>query len=184
MTRRELRPVARLFSKKRSVRSRVAGALLLTLSLGVAAFGIATAVYLEQLAAVLRIVSQHESYADRVGVCLDTAHLWGAGHDISTAESTLQVLRHFDETVGLQRLKVIHLNDTKMALSSHRDVHARLGEGIIGEEGLHTLLTDPRLAHVAVLLETPIFTDGNDKENWEHDKTQIAKAKELTEERM
>jgi deoxyribonuclease-4 len=109
-------------------------------------------------------------------VCLDTAHLWGAGHDIGSVEAALQVLKHFDETVGLQQLKVIHLNDTEMGLGSHRDVHARLGEGIIGEEGLRTLLTDPRLEHVAVILETPILTDEKDKEDWEHDKTQIAKA--------
>jgi deoxyribonuclease-4 len=115
----------------------------------------------------------------RVGVCLDTAHLWGAGHDISNKESALQVLQHFDDTVGLQRLKVIHLNDTEMGLGSHRDVHARLGEGIIGEEGLRALLTDPRLEHVAVLLETPILTDDKDKEDWVHDKTQVAKAFDL-----
>ena len=128
----------------------------------------------EQLAHVLHLLPG--AIQERVGVCLDTAHLWGAGHDIGSAEAALQVLSHFDETVGLQRLKVLHLNDTEMALGSHRDVHARLGEGIIGEEGLHTLLTDSRLAHVTVILETPILTDDNDKEDWEHDKTQIVKA--------
>ena len=128
----------------------------------------------EQLAQVLHLLPGH--VVRRVGVCLDTAHLWGAGHDIGSVEAALQVLKHFDETVGLQQLKVIHLNDTEMGLGSHRDVHARLGEGIIGEEGLRTLLTDPRLEHVAVILETPILTDEKDKEDWEHDKTQIAKA--------
>jgi len=128
----------------------------------------------EQLAQVLHLLP--ENIEERVGICLDTAHLWGAGHDIGSAETALRVLNHFDETVGLQRLKVLHLNDTEMTLGSHRDVHARLGEGIIGEEGLHTLLTDPRLEHVAAILETPIRTDDKDKEDWEHDKTQIAKA--------
>ena len=131
----------------------------------------------EQLAQVLHLLP--EAIGTRVGVCLDTAHLWGAGHDIGSVEAVSQVLNHFDETVGLRRLKVLHLNDTEMALGSHRDVHARLGEGIIGEEGLRTLLTDPRLEHVAVILETPIRTDDKDKEDWEHDKTQIAKAFEL-----
>jgi deoxyribonuclease-4 len=131
----------------------------------------------EQLAAALSLMSP--DLDGRVGICLDTAHLWGAGHDIATAESTREVLQHFDDTVGLQRLKVIHLNDTEMGLGSHRDVHARLGEGIIGEEGLRTLLTDPRLEHVAVLLETPILTDDKDKEDWAHDKTQVAKAFDL-----
>jgi deoxyribonuclease-4 len=130
----------------------------------------------EQLAAVLNLLPE---YSERLGVCLDTAHLWGAGHDISNAASTLQVLQHADEAIGLSRLKVIHLNDTAMPLGSHRDVHARLGEGIIGEEGLRTLLRDPRLDHVAVLLETPIKTDAQDKEDWEHDKQHFERAKSL-----
>ncbi len=86
-------------------------------------------------------------------------------------------MQSFEETVGLERLQVIHLNDTEKALGSHRDVHARLGEGIIGEEGLRTLLSDSRLDHVAVLLETPIKTDEHDKEDWIHDAGQIAKAR-------
>ena len=130
----------------------------------------------EQLNAVLNRLPQ---YAGRLGLCLDTAHLWGAGHDISTAASTQQVLQHFDETIGLSRLKVIHLNDTEMALGSHRDVHTRLGEGIIGEEGLRALLRDPRLDHAAVLLETPIKTGDDGKEDWEHDKEHLARAKQL-----
>ena len=121
----------------------------------------------EQLAAILYRLPQ---YADRLGICLDTAHLWGAGHDIGTPTSAYQVLAHFDETIGLSRLKVIHLNDTEMLLGSHRDVHSRLGEGIIGQEGLQTFLRDPRLEHVAILLETPIKTDEHNKEDWEHDK--------------
>ena len=130
----------------------------------------------EQLAAIIALLPQ---YNDRLGVCLDTAHLWGAGHDISTRDSTLQVLQQCNDTFGLSQLKVIHLNDTEKAFASHRDVHKRLGEGLIGEEGLQTLLRDPRVQHAAVLMETPIKTDENDKEDWEHDKTQILKAREL-----
>ena len=130
----------------------------------------------EQLAAVLALLPQ---YQDRLGICLDTAHLWGAGHDISSQASTLQVLQHCDETFGLTRLKVLHLNDTAMLLGSHRDVHKRLGEGIIGSEGLCTLLRDPRLEHCAVLMETPIKTNEDDKEDWVHDAEQIALAKTL-----
>src|SRR5947199_1070201 len=89
----------------------------------------------EQLAAILYRLPQ---YADRLGVCLDTAHLWGAGHDIGTPTSARQVLDHFDESIGLSRLKVIHLNDTAMLLGNHRDLHTRLGEGIIGQQGLQT----------------------------------------------
>jgi deoxyribonuclease-4 len=130
----------------------------------------------EQLAAVLALFPNER---ERLGVCLDTAHLWGAGHDISSAASACQVLHHFAESVGLERLKVIHLNDTEKALGSHRDVHTRLGEGIIGEEGLHALLSDPRLDHAAVILETPIKTGDDKKEDWQHDAEQIAKVKRL-----
>ncbi len=130
----------------------------------------------EQLAAIL---AQLPQYRDRLGVCLDTAHLWGAGYDISSCHSTLQVLQNCEDTFGLARLKVIHLNDTARALGSHRDAHKRLGEGIIGSEGLQTLLRDPRLDHVAVLMETPIQTDERNKEDWTHDAGQILKAKAL-----
>lgn len=130
----------------------------------------------EQIGAVLQLLPQ---YSDRVGVCIDTAHLWGAGHDLSSRASTLQVLDQLDQAIGLDRVKVIHLNDTEMALGSHRDVHARLGEGIIAEEGLRTLLTDPRLYGAVVLLETPIKTDEQEKEDWEHDKQHLEKAKKL-----
>jgi deoxyribonuclease-4 len=132
----------------------------------------------EQLGTMLGLLAE---YAGRLGVCLDTAHLWGAGQDISSAAATELVLQQFDESIGLSRLKVIHLNDTSVALGSHRDVHARLGEGIIGEEGLRALLCDPRLNQVAVLLETPIKTDDNGKEDWEHDKQQLDKARQLME---
>ncbi len=130
----------------------------------------------EQLAAIL---AQLPHYQDRLGVCLDTAHLWGAGYDISSRHSTLQVLQNCEDTFGLACLKVIHLNDTARALGSHRDAHKRLGEGIIGAEGLQTLLRDPRLDHVAVLMETPIQTDERNKEDWTHDAGQILKAKAL-----
>jgi deoxyribonuclease-4 len=130
----------------------------------------------EDLAAILHRLPD---YTDRLGVCLDTAHLWGAGHDISTGESTEKVLELFDQTVGLERLQVLHLNDTEKALGSHRDVHTRIGEGIIGQEGLRVLLRDPRLARVSVLLETPIKTTEHGKEDWEHDKEHLERVKQL-----
>ncbi|MFL5695365.1 MAG: deoxyribonuclease IV [Ktedonobacteraceae bacterium] len=130
----------------------------------------------EQLATILNMLPQ---YVDRLGVCLDTAHLWGAGYDISTPQSTQEVLRLVDESIGISRLQVIHLNDTEKALGSHRDVHARVGEGIIGSAGLRTLLLDARLAHVVVLLETPIKTGEDGKEDWEHDKHHLERVFQL-----
>lgn len=130
----------------------------------------------EHLASVLDLLPD---YSSRLGVCLDTAHLWGAGHDISTAASTREVLSRFDKIVGLEQLKILHLNDTEKSLGSRRDVHARIGEGIIGQEGLRTLLCDPRLAHVAILLETPIQTTDAGKEDWEHDKLHLERVRLL-----
>ena len=130
----------------------------------------------EHLSAVLDHLPQ---YRGNLGVCLDTAHLWSAGHDISSPAAAQQVLKHFDAVVGILNLHVIHLNDTKMALGSHRDAHARLGEGIINEEGLRALLTDPAIDHVTVLLETPIKLRDGGKEDWEHDKLHFEKAKAL-----
>jgi deoxyribonuclease-4 len=130
----------------------------------------------EHLAAIR---AQLPQYQQRVGICLDTAHLWGAGYDISSAASTLEVLEQAEATFGLENVKVIHLNDTEKALGSHRDVHARLGEGLLGDAGLQTLLQDPRLDHVAVLMETPIKLNEQEKEDWTDDSKQIAKAKEL-----
>lgn len=130
----------------------------------------------EHLAAVLDLLP---AFSSRLGVCLDTAHLWGAGHDISTAASAGAVLDAFDRVVGLERLHVLHLNDTEKSLGSHKDVHTRIGEGIIGQEGLRTLLCDPRLAHVAVLLETPIQTTDEGKEDWEHDRLHLASVRLL-----
>ncbi len=126
----------------------------------------------DQLAAILQRLMQ---YQDRLGICLDTAHLWGAGYDISDASAVRRILDECDETFGLQRLEVIHLNDTEVKLASHRDLHKRLGEGIIGEEGLRALLRDVRVAHCAVILETPIKQDAEDKEDWIQDAFEIAK---------
>lgn len=128
------------------------------------------------LAAVL---TRLPAYASRLGVCLDTAHLWGAGYDISTHASTLAILQQFDQTVGLEQLKILHLNDTEKGLGTHRDVHTRIGEGTIGLEGFRTLLCHPRLAHLAVLLETPIKMTEQDKEDWEHDKLHLERVKAL-----
>lgn len=125
------------------------------------------------------VLSRLPAYQSRLGVCLDTAHLWGAGYDISTQAAAQVVLQSFDEAIGLKFLKVLHLNDTEKALGSHRDVHSRIGDGLIGEEGLRMLLCDPRLGHVAVLLETPIQTDDAGKEDWEHDKQHLDKVKQL-----
>jgi deoxyribonuclease-4 len=120
-------------------------------------------------------------WGDRLGMCIDTAHLWGAGHDIGTPEAAQATLDRIEAACGLGCVHVIHLNDTTTALGGHRDLHARLGEGIIGAEGLRSLLMDVRLAHAGVILETPIMqVAGTEANDWDDDRQRIAFARSLT----
>jgi deoxyribonuclease-4 len=92
---------------------------------------------------------------DRLGICLDTCHIFAAGYDIRDEECYRQVIDQLDRTVGLHRLKLIHANDSKKELGSRVDRHEHIGKGHIGPDGFRFLLTDERLAHVPVVLETP-----------------------------
>lgn len=89
----------------------------------------------------------------RVGVCVDTAHIFAAGYDISTAYD--DVMGRFDDEIGLRRLRMMHLNDSKAPLGSRRDRHELIGEGAIGEGAFRRIMNDPRLARVAKVIETP-----------------------------
>lgn len=104
----------------------------------------------EELAAMIDGVEAK----DRVGVCLDTCHVFAAGYDFRTDEGYAEMMRHFDEALGIDRLKAIHLNDSKFPLGSNRDRHEHIGDGEIGLEGFRNLVNDPRLAGVPGLLET------------------------------
>jgi deoxyribonuclease-4 len=92
---------------------------------------------------------------ERVGTCIDTAHLWGSGCDLSSAEGVERALDELETAVGLERIRVLHLNDSAVALGSHRDVHAHLGEGAIGLDGLAAWLQHPAQRGKPVVLETP-----------------------------
>jgi deoxyribonuclease IV len=92
---------------------------------------------------------------DRVGVCLDTCHIFAAGYDIRDPESYAATIDAFDRAVGLRRLKLIHANDSKRELGSRVDRHEHIGQGHIGLDAFRLLLTDPRLQSVPVILETP-----------------------------
>lgn len=133
---------------------------------------------IEHLAAVLEALPDS---AGRLGICLDTAHLWGAGYHIGQVEVVERLLADVDRLVGMQRLPVIHLNDTTSALGSHRDHHARIGEGVIPEEGLRALLRHPALAEAAIILETPIQTLENDdgRPDWAHEQAHLARVRAL-----
>ncbi|MFB6127709.1 MAG: deoxyribonuclease IV [Halolamina sp.] len=88
-------------------------------------------------------------------VCLDTAHAFAAGYDLSTAEAVDETVAEFDEVVGLEHLECIHLNDSKHDCGTNKDEHAHIGEGHIGEEGMERIVNHPELADVPLVLETP-----------------------------
>lgn len=98
----------------------------------------------------------------RVGVCLDTCHAFAAGYEMRTAEGVAAMLKEFDETVGLARLRAIHINDSKTKFGARRDRHEHIGQGLIGEAGFAALLRDPRLRRVPFILETPKDNDPED----------------------
>ena len=93
----------------------------------------------------------------RVGVCLDTCHVFDSGYDIVNDYDN--VMKEFDEVIGIDRLQVIHVNDSKNPLASHKDRHANIGDGNIGFNTLHKICHDEKFASVAKILETP-YIDG------------------------
>jgi deoxyribonuclease-4 len=92
---------------------------------------------------------------DRMTVCIDTAHIFAAGYDISTKEGYRKTMKEFDDTVGLDRLKCFHMNDSKKPLGSRVDRHEHIGEGFIGESGFANIMNDHRLSSIPKILETP-----------------------------
>lgn len=104
-------------------------------------------------------------HKERVGICFDTCHGFSAGYDLSTPAGVKETIRQLDEIVGLERLKLIHLNDSRDKLNSRRDRHQHIGKGEIGRSGLRWFLNDKRIKDAAVILETPKEPDGADKRN-------------------
>ena len=117
----------------------------------------------EELAAILEGVGRVGG--DRLAFCLDTAHLWGAGYDISSAGGAAAVVDRFEELIGLDRLPMVHLNDSRSVLGSRTDRHEHVGAGRIGAVGLGAFLRDPRLARTTFIMETPGADEGWDAVN-------------------
>jgi deoxyribonuclease-4 len=105
----------------------------------------------EQLARIIELTSQGE----RLGVCLDTCHVFAAGYELRTAEGYAVTMEAFDQVLGLERLKALHLNDSKGELGERKDRHEHIGKGHIGLDGFRSVVNDPRLAGLPGLLETP-----------------------------
>ncbi len=105
----------------------------------------------EQLAAILDQVER----ADRVGICLDTCHVFAAGYDIRTRDGYRKTMRDLAACLGLHRVKAIHLNDSVQGLGSRVDRHAHIGDGRLGLDPFRWLLNDPAFRGVPMILETP-----------------------------
>ena len=107
----------------------------------------------------IRAIIDKTEKKDKLGVCLDTCHIWDGGYDI--VNNLDEVLEEFDNVIGLSNLKAIHLNDSMNGLGSHKDRHAKIGEGQIGLEALVRVICHPALQGIPFILETP-----NDDEGW------------------
>ncbi len=110
----------------------------------------------------LKAIIDKTELKEKLGVCLDTCHVFDGGYDI--AENLESVLDDFDEIIGLERLHAIHLNDSKNPFESHKDRHEKIGEGSIGLTAFSNIINNPRLKNVVFLLETPNELDGYAKE--------------------
>jgi deoxyribonuclease-4 len=119
---------------------------------------------LEELAEILDRVGRGVG-ADRLAFCLDTAHLWGAGYDLSSEAGAAAVVDRFEALIGLDRLPLLHLNDSRSELGSRSDRHEHVGAGRIGPVGLGALLRDPRLRETTFIMETPGTDEGWDAVN-------------------
>ena len=101
----------------------------------------------------LRAIMDAAKVGDRLGVCLDTCHVYDAGYDI--VGDLDGVLEEFDREIGLDRLRAIHINDSKNPMGSHKDRHERIGEGSIGLDAMTRIINHPALRHLPFYLETP-----------------------------
>ena len=119
----------------------------------------------EELAEII----EHVECKEKMGICFDTCHAWDAGYDI--VNDLDGVLKHFDEVIGLNRLKAIHFNDSKNPCGSHKDRHEKLGQGFIGMEAMKRIANYPVLQGLPFVLETPNDDEGYKEEihevlNW------------------
>ncbi|MBC6695632.1 deoxyribonuclease IV [Terrisporobacter mayombei] len=110
----------------------------------------------------LRSIIDRVELKDKIGVCLDTCHVFDAGYDI--VNDLDGVLEEFDRVIGIDRLKAIHLNDSVHGFESKKDRHAKIGEGKIGLEAITRIINHPKLRNLPFLLETPNELEGYSKE--------------------
>ena len=105
----------------------------------------------EQLGYMIEKSGSH----DRLGVCLDTCHIFSAGYPISDPKEYKKTMKQFDDNIGLERLKIIHMNDSKKEFGLKKDRHEAIGKGFIGLEAFRNIVNDKKLKKVPMILETP-----------------------------
>lgn len=110
----------------------------------------------------IREIIDRTEHSEKLGVCLDTCHVWDAGYDI--VNDLDGVIAKFDDIIGLDRLKAIHLNDSKNPLGAHKDRHEKIGEGYIGLDALVRVINHEKLRELPFYLETPNELDGYQRE--------------------
>lgn len=132
-------------------------------------FGLGATV--EELAQIEAALARAGVEPDRVAYCLDTAHAWGAGYAIDTPAGVDDLVARIDGELGVGRLRLVHLNDSRSELGSRSDRHEHVGAGRIGAAGLARVLDHPGLGHVTYMLETPGMEDGYDAINMARAKT-------------
>jgi deoxyribonuclease-4 len=116
----------------------------------------------EELALILRNIKDRK----RIGICFDTCHAFAAGYDLRDKKTYRQIFTEFDTIIGIEYLKMFHINDSKKGLGSHIDRHAHIGKGFIGKAGFQNLVTDRRFSAIPMILETPKGNDlKEDKQN-------------------
>jgi deoxyribonuclease-4 len=113
----------------------------------------------------LQRIIQRSGHGDRLGVCLDVAHAFAAGYDVATKRGLEETLREFDQCIGLDKLCLLHLNDSKASLGSHVDRHWHIGKGRIGLDGFRRIVNHPALCSLPGIMETPRETDREDLMN-------------------
>lgn len=110
----------------------------------------------------LKAIRDGVEHPERIGVCLDTCHVFSAGYDI--VNDLDGVLHEFDRVLGLELLKAIHMNDSMMPFGAHKDRHATIGDGLIGKETLVKIMNHPKLQGIPIYLETPLEDEGHKEE--------------------
>lgn len=132
----------------------------------------------EEIAAMLAIIDKRAAAKKRIGVCLDTCHVFAAGYPLAPAAALDTTLEAFDQSIGLERLVVIHANDSKKELGSRVDRHDAIGQGKIGSRAFGLLMRHPRVAHVPMILETP-KEGANGKPDPANDRVNLARLRRL-----